>query len=90
MVRSREVISISSLEMSNRGYGLTELLQRRVPVIDRKFIIIVSTVCNIVTRESKEQDAEKKWEWFLKYNLKRIFHILCEEKFLMFYSLVFK
>lgn len=48
--------------------------------MDRKFIIIVSTVCNIVTRESKEQGAENKWEWLLKYNLKRVFHILCERK----------
>ena len=48
--------------------------------MDRKFIIIVSTVCNIVTGESKEQDAENKWEWLLKYNLKRVFHILCERK----------
>ena len=28
--------------------------------MDRKFIIIVSTVCNIVTGESKEQDGRKQ------------------------------
>lgn len=39
MVRSREVLSISSLEISKQrlDYCLAVVLQRRVPVMDRKF-----------------------------------------------------
>ena len=39
MVRSREVVSVSSLEISKQrlDYCLAVVLQRQVPVMDRKF-----------------------------------------------------
>lgn len=69
--------------MESSGWQLGSFLssnfcEQSVTLINR-----MSIFCSIVTRESKEPDVKKtKMSGFLKYNLKKISHILCgrEEK----------